>query len=137
MCPAWCLRGVAFHNAGLTNDQRRVVETNFKKGKIKCIVATPTLAAGINLPARRVIVRDLARFDVTYGNAPIPVLEIKQMCGRAGRPRYDKFGEAVLIAKKEEDIKELADAYFLSEPEAIVSKLGAEPALRVFFVLAN
>jgi len=123
--------GAAFHNAGLTNDQRRMVETNFKKGRIKCIVATPTLASGINLPARRVVVRDLSRFDVTYGNAPIPVLEIKQMCGRAGRPRYDKFGEAVLIAKKEEDIKELTDAYFLSKPEAIVSKLGTEPALRV------
>ncbi len=88
-------------------------------------------SAGINLPARRVVVRDLSRFDVTYGNAPIPVLEIKQMCGRAGRPRYDKFGEAILIAKKEEDIKELTDAYFLSKPEAIVSKLGTEPALRV------
>ena len=129
---AKCIEGgVSFHNAGLTNDQRRMVETNFKKGRIKCIVATPTLAAGVDLPARRVVVRDLNRFDVTYGNAPIPVLEIKQMCGRAGRPRYDKFGEAVLIAKRAEEVKELADAYFLSEPEAIVSKLGSEPALRM------
>ncbi len=47
-----CVRkGIAFHHAGLTNDQRRLVETGFKSGKIKCIVATPTLAAGINLPA--------------------------------------------------------------------------------------
>jgi len=88
-------------------------------------------SAGINLPARRVVVRDLSRFDVTYGNASIPVLEIKQMCGRAGRPRFDSFGEAVLIAKRQDDIEELSNAYFLSEPEAIVSKLGAEPALRV------
>ena len=81
-------KGIAFHNAGLTNEQRRMVESSFKKGKIKCIVATPTLAAGINLPARRVIIRDVYRFDNGM-NVPIPVMEIKQMCGRAGRPRYD------------------------------------------------
>ena len=81
-------QGIAFHNAGLTNEQRRFVESNFKKGSIKCIIATPTLAAGINLPARRVIIRDVHRFE-DGGNVPIPVMEIKQMCGRAGRPRYD------------------------------------------------
>ncbi len=134
---AKCIEGgVAFHNAGLTNEQRKLVERNFKKGTIKCITATPTLAAGINLPARRVIVRDLNRFDVSFGYTPIPVLEVKQMCGRAGRPRYDKFGEAILIAKDEEDIDDLADDYFHSDPEAIESKLGTEPALR-FHILAS
>ncbi|MFQ5910509.1 MAG: DEAD/DEAH box helicase, partial [Thermoplasmata archaeon] len=53
--------GAAFHHAGLTNEQRKMVEVNFKSGLIKCIAATPTLAAGINLPARRVVVRDLTR----------------------------------------------------------------------------
>ncbi|MCJ7516875.1 MAG: DEAD/DEAH box helicase, partial [Methanomassiliicoccales archaeon] len=90
------MRGIAFHNAGLTNGQRRLVENAFKKGDIKCIIATPTLAAGINLPARRVIVRDVYRYETNIGHVAIPVLEVKQMCGRAGRPRYDKFGEAVL-----------------------------------------
>src|SRR5216117_3758059 len=71
--------GAAFHNAGLTNPQRAIVEKEFRKGRLACIVATPTLAAGINLPARRVIVRDLNRFDVNFGLAPIPVLEVKQM----------------------------------------------------------
>jgi len=128
--------GTAFHNAGLTNEQRRMVENNFKKGKIKVITATPTMAMGVNTPARRVIVRDLNRFDVSYGYTPIPVLEVKQMCGRAGRPRYDKYGEAILIAKDEDEIEELAKDYFLSEPEAIESKLGTEPALR-FHILAS
>lgn len=128
--------GVAFHNAGLTNGQRSLVEKEFKRGHIKSIVATTTLASGINLPARRVIVRDLNRFDINMGLSPIPVLEIKQMCGRAGRPKYDTYGEAILFAKDIDDVDELMDQYFLSEPEAIESKLGSEPALRMH-VLAS
>ncbi len=128
--------GVAFHNAGLTNSQRSIVEKEFKKGRIAAIVATPTLAAGINLPARRVIIRDLNRYDVNFGLAPISVLEIKQMCGRAGRPKYDKYGEAILFAKDIDEIDNLMDTYFRSEPEAIESKLGSEPALRMH-VLAS
>jgi helicase len=123
-------KGVAFHNAGLTNEQRRMVEDAFKKGRIKAIVATPTLAAGINLPARRVIVREVYRFEGGVGNVPIPVLEIKQMCGRAGRPKYDKFGEAILIAKNEEERSFLFDNYLLGETEEIFSKLGSEDVLR-------
>ncbi len=122
--------GMAFHNAGLTSEQRRGVERAFKKGDIKCIVATPTLAAGINLPARRVVVRDVHRFEGGYGYASIPVLEIKQMCGRAGRPRYDPWGEAVLLAKNEEEMRFLMDSYLLNETEEIYSKLGSEPVMR-------
>ncbi|HEY5538890.1 MAG TPA: helix-hairpin-helix domain-containing protein, partial [Thermoplasmata archaeon] len=88
-------------------------------------------SAGINLPARRVIVRDLNRYDVNYGFTPIPVLEVKQMCGRAGRPKYDTVGEAILVAKDEGEVDELIEAYFLSPPEPIESKLSSEPALRV------
>src|SRR5256712_9207954 len=128
--------GVAFHHAGLTNEQRGLVEKEFKKGRVKCIVATPTLAMGVDTPARRVVIRDLNRFDVNLGLSPIPGIEIKQMCGRAGRPRYDPYGEAILFAKDEDDIDELMQDYFLSEPEAIESKLGSEPALRMH-ILAN
>lgn len=124
------MRGIAFHNAGLTNGQRRLVENAFKKGDIKCIIATPTLAAGINLPARRVIVRDVYRYETNIGHVAIPVLEVKQMCGRAGRPRYDKFGEAVLVAKSEEERQFLMENYLLNETEEIFSKLGSEPVLR-------
>src|SRR3990172_2523888 len=92
-------------------------------------------SAGINLPARRVIVRDLNRFDVNFGLPPIPVLEIKQMCGRAGRPKYDKVGEAILVAKDEDDVDDLIEEYFLGPPEPIESKLSSEPALR-FHTLA-
>ena len=122
--------GMAFHNAGLTSRQRSYVEENFRSGNIKCIVATPTLAAGINLPARRVIVRDTKRFESNSGNTPIPVMEIKQMCGRAGRPGYDPYGEAILIAKNYDDYEHLMDDYVQCESENVMSKLGNESVLR-------
>lgn len=128
---ATCVRcGIAFHNAGLTYKQRRFVEENFKSGRIKCIVATPTLAAGINLPARRVIVRDTYRFESNSGNVPISVMEVKQMCGRAGRPGYDPYGESVLIAKSYEDYEHLMDDYVMHDTERLTSKLGNENTLR-------
>jgi len=106
-------------------------------GLLKCIIATPTLAAGINLPAQRVIVRDVSRYDAELGvNAPIPVLEIKQMMGRAGRPKYDKFGEAILIAKTPFMIDELKERYILNESEPIYSKLSIERALRTHILAA-
>jgi len=128
---ASCVKsGVAFHNAGLTYSQRRYVEEAFRKGEIKCIFATPTLAAGINLPARRVIVRDTGRFEANSGYSPIPVMEIKQMCGRAGRPGYDPYGESVLMAKNEDDARHLMNDYVRCDSESIMSKLGNEIVLR-------
>lgn len=126
-----CIKsGCAFHHAGLTGPQRRLVENSFRQGLLRCIVATPTLAAGINLPARTVIVRDVRRFDSNVGFTSIPVLEIKQMCGRAGRPRFDTYGEAVLVAKDESDKEFMLEEYLLGENENIYSKLGTEPAIR-------
>ncbi len=126
-----CIKGgCAFHHAGLTSAQRRAVEASFRSGQLGCIVATPTLAAGINLPARTVVVRDVRRFDSELGFASIPVLEVKQMCGRAGRPRFDPYGEAILIARDQEERSLLMEEYLLGENESIRSKLGTEPAMR-------
>jgi helicase len=124
--------GVAFHNASLTNTERRVVEHAFRDRILKVLVATPTLAAGINLPARRVIVRDTTRYDDRLGmQAPIPATEVHQMLGRAGRPRFDPWGEALLVARTPEDEDRLMDGYLSAPPETIVSRLAAEPALRM------
>jgi helicase len=124
--------GVAFHNASLTNAERRVVEHAFRDRVLKALVATPTLAAGINLPARRVIVRDTTRYDDRLGmQAPISSTEVHQMLGRAGRPRFDPFGEALLLARTPEGEDRLLDEYLSAPPEAIVSRLAAEPALRM------
>ena len=124
--------GVAFHNASLTNAERRIVEHAFRDRVLKALVATPTLAAGINLPARRVIVRDTTRYDDRLGmQAPIPPTEVHQMLGRAGRPRYDPYGEALLVARSEDDEDRLMDSYLSAPPDDIVSRLAAEPALRM------
>jgi len=124
-------KGVAFHNAGLSSNQRKMVEDGFKNRQIKCIVATPTLAAGVNIPAQCVIIRDLWRYDLNYGMRPIPILEYKQQAGRAGRPRYDKSGEAISIAKNEDQKEHIFNTYILGEPEPIFSKLGSKSALRM------
>ncbi|MDO5852680.1 MAG: DEAD/DEAH box helicase [Thermoplasmata archaeon] len=122
-------KGVAFHNAGLTYRQRRVVEDGFKSGTVKCIVATPTLAAGINLPARRVVVRDTTRFE-KGGNVPIAVMEVKQMCGRAGRPGYDPYGEAILMARSQRDADHLMEDYVEHDTERVTSKLFSGNVVR-------
>ena len=124
------LSGVAFHHAGLPGGHRRIVEESFKSGRLKILSATPTVAAGVNLPARTVIISSYERYEPGYGRYPISVLEYKQMCGRAGRPRYDKFGEAILIARTEDEQDYLLKNYALAEPERIWSKLGAEKVLR-------
>jgi helicase len=123
-------QGVAFHHAGLGSAHRRVLENGFREGKIKVLTATPTLAFGVNLPARMVIIHDYRRYEVGYGYYPISVLEYKQMAGRAGRPKYDKFGEAVLLAKTDDEQDYLMESYVLSEPEQIWSKLAVERILR-------
>ena len=122
--------GAAFHHAGLRNRERALVESLFKQGLLRALSATPTLAAGVNLPARRVVIRDLFRYDVNEGNRPIPVLEYKQMAGRAGRPRFDKVGEAITIAKSSDQRSEILLSFLLAEPEKVDSKLGTENALR-------
>jgi len=129
---AYCVsHGAAFHHAGLLSEHRKLVETWFRANLIKVIVSTPTLASGLNLPARRVVIRDYKRYDANYGMTDIPVLEYKQMAGRAGRPGFDAYGEAVLIAKSPSECAALADHYILSEAEDVISKLGTETALRM------
>ncbi|MBP1908810.1 ATP-dependent DNA helicase [Methanolobus bombayensis] len=128
---AKCVRnGTAFHHAGLNSAHRRIVEDGFRDNKIKVISSTPTLAAGLNLPARRVIVRSYRRYDPNYGMQPIPVLDYKQMAGRAGRPHLDPYGESVLIAKSYNEMTGLFDNYIDADAEDIWSKLGSENALR-------
>ena len=122
--------GTAFHHAGLGGAHRKRIEDAFRDGKVKILAATPTLAFGVNLPARMVVIHDYRRYEPGYGYYPITVLEYKQMAGRAGRPRYDKIGEALLVAKTEDERDYLMESYVLSKPERIWSKLAVERILR-------
>lgn len=122
--------GVAFHHAGLVNEQRVLVEDAFKKGLLKVIAATPTLAAGVNLPARTVVIRDLHRYEAD-GPKKIPVLEYKQMAGRAGRPKYDSEGDSIALAKSESDREFIEEHYVNGTIEDIHSLLGVQPVLRM------
>lgn len=123
--------GIAFHHAGLSNDERAKIEDAFRARRLKCLVATTTLAAGLNLPARRVIVRDTTRYDDSVGmSVKIPAGEVQQMLGRAGRPRLDPYGEAVLLGKDADDEEDLVDRYLTAPPEDVESQLGSVPVLR-------
>jgi len=122
--------GVAFHHAGLLPEQRRLVEQGFRQSRIKVIASTPTLAAGLNLPARRVLIRSYKRYEYGRGMAPIPVIEYRQMAGRAGRPGLDPYGESFLLAKNDAEMKELFEHYINGSPEEIWSKLASQSALR-------
>ena len=123
-------KGVAFHHAGLNQNCRQTIETEFRNGRIKLLSSTPTLAAGVNLPARRVVISNINRYNAKVGaNRPISVLEYKQLCGRAGRPQYDKFGEAIIVGNSNTD--EIIDYYINGEPEPIESKITEDKALRI------
>lgn len=121
--------GAAFHHAGLTWKHRELVERAFRDRELKVVAATPTLAMGVNMPARRVVIKNYKRYTGA-GMEPIPTMEVHQMFGRAGRPGLDDEGEALLIAKRHEELEELMERYVEAESEEVFSKLASLPALR-------
>ena len=126
-------KGVAFHHAGLPNQTRTRVEDMFRKGKIKVISATPTLAAGINLPARAVLIRDITRYSDGYSDY-LSNGEIRQMMGRAGRAGYDKKGYAYVYASSDQGFERSME-YLKGETEPVISQMNQESLIR-FNILA-
>uniref|UniRef100_UPI00015BFC8B DNA helicase n=1 Tax=Saccharolobus solfataricus TaxID=2287 RepID=UPI00015BFC8B len=129
-------KGVAYHHAGLSKALRDLIEEGFRQRKIKVIVATPTLAAGVNLPARTVIIGDIYRFNKKIAGYydEIPIMEYKQMSGRAGRPGFDQIGESIVVVRDKEDVDRVFKKYVLSDVEPIESKLGSERAFYTFLL---
>jgi helicase len=123
-------KGVAFHHAGLMQKQRSIVEDAFRENKLKVISATPTLAAGVNLPSHTVVIPSLYRYT-ELGMQRISVGEYKQQIGRAGRPKYDTEGRGIVIARSESDAEELMQHFINGEIEPVESMLGIEPILRM------
>jgi ATP-dependent RNA helicase HelY len=88
-------RGIAAHHAGLLPSFKGAVEDLFQRGLVKAVFATETLALGINMPARTVVLEKLIKFN---GEAHVPITpgEYTQLTGRAGRRGIDIEGNAVI-----------------------------------------
>ena len=121
--------GIAFHHSGLLNHQRAYIEEAFKNNLIKIICSTTTLGLGINLPAHTVLIKNIYRFN-NYSSELIPTNEVLQLFGRAGRPKYDKEGLALIFSNSQKSFKIFFNKYINAEPSPIYSKLAVAPLLR-------
>ncbi|MFB6172388.1 MAG: DEAD/DEAH box helicase [Haloarculaceae archaeon] len=119
------LDGVAFHHAGLSKSDKDHVEQWFREGKVQLLFSTSTLAWGVNLPARCVVIRDTKLHDPLEGEVDMSPLDVLQMLGRAGRPGYDDAGYAYVVCDGSE-----ADKYrrLLRDGKEIESRLAADLA---------
>lgn len=140
--------GVAFHHAGVPTTTQATIERLFRSGFLMAIVSTTTLARGMNLPARAVIVADLVRWKRTgqrWVPIPLSISEYQQFVGRAGRPGRETTGIGFTIIKGEgeAEFRKRVFSYILGKPEPLVSQLFAssievehERALRVHLLSA-
>ncbi|CAK75634.1 unnamed protein product (macronuclear) [Paramecium tetraurelia] len=115
------LYGVGIHHSGLDKNDRNIVENLFVQGKIQLLIATSTLAWGVNFPARLVIVKGTEFFDPKLKKyVDFPVTDLLQMIGRAGRPQYDTFATACVYV---EQSKKNFYRKYLNSPFPIESSL--------------
>lgn len=119
--------GVAYHNSWLHPAQRKAIEESFRsKGAgLKVICCTPTLAMGVSLPAKTVLIRNYRFFTLGRGNEPMPVCWVKQVFGRAGRPEHDKYGIGLIVARSEDEREEIEDFYINGDLERTESQFSA------------
>uniref|UniRef100_A0A8C0GE26 Activating signal cointegrator 1 complex subunit 3 n=1 Tax=Chelonoidis abingdonii TaxID=106734 RepID=A0A8C0GE26_CHEAB len=113
--------GIGMHHAGLHERDRKTVEELFVNCKIQVLIATSTLAWGVNFPAHLVIVKGTEFYDgKTRRYVDYPITDVLQMMGRAGRPQFDDQGKAVILVH---DIKKDFYKKFLYEPFPVESSL--------------
>jgi pre-mRNA-splicing helicase BRR2 len=95
--------GFAIHHAGMTREDRALVEELFADGNIQVLVCTATLAWGVNLPAHAVIIKGTQIYNPEKGRwVELSPQDVLQMLGRAGRPQYDTYGEGIIITNHAE-----------------------------------
>lgn len=118
-----CMQGVGIHNAGLPRPDRKLVEKLFSEGIIRLLCCTATLAWGVNLPARSVIIMGTEVYDSEKGAfVQLGMLDVMQIFGRAGRPQFDTEGEGSIITMHEHLSKYLT---MLTSSVPIESQLGS------------
>lgn len=130
---------IAFHTSELTLEERRIVEEGFRSGKIKCIVATSTLAVGVNMPCTKVVIVELERWNERAGrNTPYTVMEYRNMSGRAGRfGLRNEDGASYYLADDRMEAKHVLERYINGNPEPIESALTERLDLMVVLCLAH
>ena len=95
--------GFAIHHAGMSREDRALVEDLFDDGSVQVLVCTATLAWGVNLPAHTVIIKGTQIYNPEKGRwVELSSQDVLQMLGRAGRPQYDTFGEGIIITNHSE-----------------------------------
>ncbi|GIL81339.1 hypothetical protein Vretifemale_10405, partial [Volvox reticuliferus] len=122
-----CLQfGIGLHHAGLADRDRALVERLFVECKIQVLVATSTLAWGVNTPAHLVIIKGTEFYDApTRRYVDFPITDVLQMMGRAGRPQFDRHGVAVILVHEP---KKQFYKRFLYEPFPVESSLQDQVA---------
>ncbi|HID19593.1 MAG TPA: DEAD/DEAH box helicase [Methanophagales archaeon] len=118
--------GVAYHNSWLHPEQRRALEDSFRNRILKVICCTPTLAMGVSLPAKMVLIRNYKFYTLGRGIVPMPVCWVKQVFGRAGRPEHDAYGIGIIVAKNEAELEAIENVYINGELERIESQFSTE-----------
>jgi len=114
--------GIGYHHAGLEVDDRRLVETSFKEGKLNVLCATSTLAMGVNLPAHLVVIKGTKAWrGGGSGYQDLDQASLLQMIGRSGRPGYDTSGTAVIMT--DNGSKKMFEQLVCSGLNPAVSKL--------------
>ncbi|RSM37841.1 DEAD/DEAH box helicase [Amycolatopsis balhimycina DSM 5908] len=110
--------GVGFHNADLTREERLVLEEEFRRRdtELRVLVATTTLAMGVNTPASAVVIVGLNHFS-----GPYTVAEYKNMVGRAGRLGYAEHGESYIVGTRGLDVQRIWSRYVTGRPEDVKS----------------
>lgn len=113
--------GIGLHHAGLDESDRSIVESLFIHQKIQILIATSTVAWGVNFPAHLVVVKGTEYFDAASGKyVDFPITDVLQMIGRAGRPQYDSVGKAHVLVQ---DVKKSFYKKFLHQPFPVESSL--------------
>lgn len=132
---------IAYHHAGLSKPVRQHIETLFREGTIRVITCTPTLAAGVNLPAGVAVVRDVFRMQQVRGRfSPVllPASEVLNMLGRAGRPGKVSQGHGVVLIDRahEDQVGALVEAVQAGRGGRVTSRLSGSFEKLMRFVLA-
>ena len=118
----YVLNGVASHHAGLLPGWKVLIENLFKKGLIKVVFATETLAAGINMPARSTVISTISK-RTDSGHRTLTASEFLQMSGRAGRRGMDEVGYVTVVGSQFESPEDVAELV-LSDANPLESRFS-------------